>query len=70
MITDVVRTARTEDLAVWGKHLASLGCRNLFIFSDGPGALYWRFRKPEGEQEYCFIDHCGQVLAVRDYENN
>ena len=69
MITDIVKTAEIEDLAVWAKHLAHLGCRNLYVFADEPGAIYWRFRKPKGVHEYCWIDFCGQVLAVTDYDN-
>ncbi len=68
-IVEVIRTATLNDLAAYGRHMASCGQRNLYIFADGPGSLYWRFRKPEGIREYCHINHCGEVLQVIDYDN-
>ncbi|MFN8499956.1 MAG: hypothetical protein U0641_19040 [Anaerolineae bacterium] len=68
-IVEVVATANLSDLAVFSRYLATKGKRNLFVFADGPGSLYWRFTKPPGISEYCHITHCGDVLQVIDYDN-
>lgn len=66
-IAEVVKTASLADLAVYAHHMASQGCRNLYLFADEPGAIYWRFRKPAAISEYCWINPCGEVYSVTDY---